>query len=113
MYTFRRFEGFLILSSSSVSPQIVTVNCARLIKTDQHSTNGIVHVVDRVITAISNTVHSIIDVDENLETLRVSTSVSQFKMNKSQSSHISSVRSSVVALKLSSLLPQTFTSSQI
>uniref|UniRef100_A0A8D3BNA3 Transforming growth factor-beta-induced protein ig-h3 n=1 Tax=Scophthalmus maximus TaxID=52904 RepID=A0A8D3BNA3_SCOMX len=33
---------------------VVTVNCARLIKPDQHATNGIVHVVDRVITAISN-----------------------------------------------------------
>ena len=52
--------------------QIVTVNCARLIKTDQHATNGIVHVVDRVITAISNNVHSFIDTDDDLETLRVS-----------------------------------------
>ncbi|XP_039975379.1 transforming growth factor-beta-induced protein ig-h3 [Xiphias gladius] len=49
---------------------IVTVNCARLIKPDQHATNGIVHVVDRVITAISNNVHTLIDVDEDLETLR-------------------------------------------
>ncbi|XP_056139471.1 transforming growth factor-beta-induced protein ig-h3 isoform X2 [Lampris incognitus] len=49
---------------------IVTVNCARLIKTDQHATNGIVHVVDRVITAISNNVHSFLDTDEDLETLR-------------------------------------------
>ncbi|XP_061749234.1 transforming growth factor-beta-induced protein ig-h3-like isoform X2 [Nerophis ophidion] len=49
---------------------IVTVNCARLIKADQHATNGIVHVVDRVITAISNNVHVLIDVDEDLETLR-------------------------------------------
>ncbi|CAK6977245.1 transforming growth factor-beta-induced protein ig-h3 [Scomber scombrus] len=49
---------------------IVTVNCARLIKPDQHATNGIVHVVDRVITAISNNVHTLIDVDDDLETLR-------------------------------------------
>lgn len=49
---------------------IVTVNCARLIKPDQHATNGIVHVVDRVITAISNNVHTLIDIDEDLETLR-------------------------------------------
>ncbi|KAM7000464.1 transforming growth factor-beta-induced protein ig-h3 [Tautogolabrus adspersus] len=49
---------------------IVTVNCARLIKPDQHATNGIVHVVDRVITAISNNVNSLIDVDDDLETLR-------------------------------------------
>jgi len=48
------------------------VNCARLIKPDQHATNGIVHVVDRVITAVSNSVHALIDVDDDLETLRVS-----------------------------------------
>lgn len=50
----------------------MTVNCARLVKPDQHATNGIVHVVDRVITAISNNMQSIIDIDDDLETLRVS-----------------------------------------
>ncbi|KAM4555226.1 transforming growth factor-beta-induced protein ig-h3 isoform 2-T2 [Odontesthes bonariensis] len=50
---------------------IVTVNCARLIKPDQHATNGIVHVVDRVITAVTNDMQSIIDVDDDLETLRM------------------------------------------
>ncbi|XP_077957772.1 transforming growth factor-beta-induced protein ig-h3 [Gasterosteus aculeatus] len=50
---------------------IVTVNCARLIKPDQHATNGIVHVVDRVITAISNNMNTLIDVDDDLETLRM------------------------------------------
>ncbi|KAM6977872.1 transforming growth factor-beta-induced protein ig-h3 [Aplochiton taeniatus] len=49
---------------------IVTVNCARLIKTDQHATNGIVHMVDRVITAITNNVHTFLDTDDDLETLR-------------------------------------------
>ncbi|MEQ2172071.1 hypothetical protein GOODEAATRI_017285, partial [Goodea atripinnis] len=49
---------------------IVTVNCARLIKPDQHATNGIVHVIDRVITAVSNNMQSIIDIDDDLETLR-------------------------------------------
>ncbi|XP_056626422.1 transforming growth factor-beta-induced protein ig-h3 [Triplophysa dalaica] len=49
---------------------IVTVNCARLVKTDQQATNGIVHVVDRVITAITNNIHSMIDTDDELETLR-------------------------------------------
>lgn len=51
--------------------QIITVNCARLIKPDQHATNGIVHVVDRVITAISNNVNTLIEVDDDLATLRV------------------------------------------
>ncbi|KAM7389281.1 hypothetical protein PAMP_023267 [Pampus punctatissimus] len=50
---------------------IVTVNCARLIKPDQHATNGIVHVVDRVITAISNNVHTLIEIDDDLETLHM------------------------------------------
>ncbi|XP_073343641.1 transforming growth factor-beta-induced protein ig-h3 [Pagrus major] len=50
---------------------IVTVNCARLIKPDQHATNGIVHVVDRVITAVSNNVNTILDIDDDLETLRM------------------------------------------
>uniref|UniRef100_A0A8C1GKJ5 Transforming growth factor-beta-induced protein ig-h3 n=1 Tax=Cyprinus carpio TaxID=7962 RepID=A0A8C1GKJ5_CYPCA len=49
---------------------VVTVNCARLVKTDQHATNGIVHVVDRVITAITNNVNSLIDTDDDLDTLR-------------------------------------------
>ncbi|MFT7810151.1 transforming growth factor-beta-induced protein ig-h3 [Arapaima gigas] len=49
---------------------IVTVNCARLVKTDQHATNGMVHVVDRVITAITNDIHSFLDTDDDLETLR-------------------------------------------
>lgn len=50
---------------------IVTVNCARLIKPDQHATNGIVHVIDRVITAVSNNMNSIIEVNDDLETLRM------------------------------------------
>lgn len=54
-----------------VLSQIVTVNCARLVKTDQHATNGIVHVVDRVITAITNNINSLIDTDDDLDTLRV------------------------------------------
>ncbi|XP_051935309.1 transforming growth factor-beta-induced protein ig-h3 [Hippocampus zosterae] len=49
---------------------IVTVNCARLIKPDQHATNGIVHVVDRVITAVSGNAHALVDADDELETLR-------------------------------------------
>lgn len=65
--------ALIALSATSVcrTLQIVTVNCARLIKPDQHATNGIVHVVDRVITAVSNNIHTLIEMDEDLETLRV------------------------------------------
>ncbi len=65
---------------SFLSPQIVTVNCARLIKPDQHATNGIVHVVDRVITAISSNINTLLEVEDNLETLRVSTSADHGEM---------------------------------
>ncbi|KAK2838627.1 hypothetical protein Q7C36_013441 [Tachysurus vachellii] len=49
---------------------IVTVNCARLVKTDQHATNGIVHVVDRVITAVTNNIQSFLETDDDLTTLQ-------------------------------------------
>ncbi|KAG9272518.1 transforming growth factor-beta-induced protein ig-h3 [Astyanax mexicanus] len=49
---------------------IVTVNCARLVKTDQHATNGIVHVVDRVITAITNNVNAFLETEDELQSLQ-------------------------------------------
>ncbi|CAJ1059320.1 transforming growth factor-beta-induced protein ig-h3 isoform X1 [Xyrichtys novacula] len=63
------YQGFHV-HIHHYSNGIVTVNCARLIKPDQHATNGIVHVVDRVITAISNNVNTLVEVDDDLETLR-------------------------------------------
>ncbi|XP_066505014.1 transforming growth factor-beta-induced protein ig-h3 [Hoplias malabaricus] len=49
---------------------IVTVNCARLVKTDQHATNGIVHVVDRVITAVTNNVNTFLETEDDLQSLQ-------------------------------------------
>ncbi|XP_028668484.1 transforming growth factor-beta-induced protein ig-h3 [Erpetoichthys calabaricus] len=49
---------------------IVTVNCARLMKADQHATNGVVHVIDRVITSITSTIQDTIELEDSLETLR-------------------------------------------
>ncbi|XP_065136874.1 periostin, osteoblast specific factor b isoform X2 [Paramisgurnus dabryanus] len=48
---------------------IVTVNCARIIYGNQVATNGVVHVIDRVITAVGNTIQDVIDVDDDLSTL--------------------------------------------
>ncbi|XP_041079469.1 transforming growth factor-beta-induced protein ig-h3-like isoform X1 [Polyodon spathula] len=48
---------------------IVTVNCARLMKADQHATNGVVHIIDRVITAITSTIQQSIVDNDLLETL--------------------------------------------
>ncbi|KAJ8368557.1 hypothetical protein SKAU_G00085850 [Synaphobranchus kaupii] len=48
---------------------IVTVNCARIIHGNQVATNGVVHVIDRVITAAGNTIQDVIEVDDDLSSL--------------------------------------------
>ena len=52
--------------------QVVTVNCARIIHCNQVATNGVVHVIDRVITAVGNTIQDVIEVDDDLTSLSVS-----------------------------------------
>lgn len=53
--------------------QVVTVNCARIIHGNQVATNGVVHVIDRVISAVGTTIQDFIEVDDDLSTLSVST----------------------------------------
>ncbi|CAK6968921.1 periostin%2C osteoblast specific factor b [Scomber scombrus] len=48
---------------------VVTVNCARIIHGNQVATNGIVHVIDRVISSVGNTIQDVIEVDDDLTTL--------------------------------------------
>ncbi|XP_060621305.2 transforming growth factor-beta-induced protein ig-h3 [Anolis sagrei] len=48
---------------------IVTVNCARLLKADHHATNGVVHLIDKVISTTTNNILQIVEVEEDLETL--------------------------------------------
>ncbi|KAI4878242.1 hypothetical protein NFI96_020365 [Prochilodus magdalenae] len=48
---------------------VVTVNCARIIHGNQVATNGVVHVIDRVITAVGNTIQDVIEVDDELSSL--------------------------------------------
>ncbi|CAL8265532.1 unnamed protein product [Merluccius merluccius] len=45
---------------------IVTVNCARILHGNQVATNGVVHVVDRVVSSVSNTIKDILEYDDNL-----------------------------------------------
>lgn len=52
---------------------MVTVNCARIIYGNQVATNGVVHVIDRVISAVGSTMQDFIEVDDDLTTLSVST----------------------------------------
>ncbi|XP_063148350.1 transforming growth factor-beta-induced protein ig-h3 [Candoia aspera] len=49
---------------------IVTVNCARLLKADHHATNGVVHLIDKVISTTSNSILQVVEIEESLETLR-------------------------------------------
>ncbi|XP_017346349.1 periostin, osteoblast specific factor b isoform X1 [Ictalurus punctatus] len=48
---------------------VVTVNCARIIHGNQVATNGVVHVIDRVITAVSNTIQDVLEVEDDLSSL--------------------------------------------
>ena len=48
------------------------MNCARIIHGNQVATNGVVHVIDRVITAVGNTIQDVIEIDDDLTSLSVS-----------------------------------------
>ncbi|XP_062262499.1 periostin-like isoform X2 [Platichthys flesus] len=45
---------------------VVTVNCARIIHGNQVATNGVVHVIDRVISAVGRTIKDVLDVEDDL-----------------------------------------------
>ncbi|XP_071990541.1 periostin isoform X2 [Engystomops pustulosus] len=49
---------------------IVTVNCARIIHGNQIATNGVVHVLDRVVTAVGNTIEDFIESEDELSSFR-------------------------------------------
>ncbi|XP_041865038.1 periostin-like isoform X2 [Melanotaenia boesemani] len=45
---------------------VVTVNCARIIHGNQMATNGVVHVIDRAISGVGNTIKDILDSNDDL-----------------------------------------------
>ncbi|XP_078242829.1 periostin isoform X19 [Pogona vitticeps] len=49
---------------------VVTVNCARVIHGNQIATNGVVHVIDRVLTPVGNTIEDFIEAEDDLSSLR-------------------------------------------
>ncbi|XP_076138503.1 periostin, osteoblast specific factor b [Alosa pseudoharengus] len=55
---------------------IVTVNCARIIHGNQVATNGVVHVIDRVITAVGRTIQDVIETEDDLSSLMTAASAS-------------------------------------
>ncbi|XP_059394998.1 periostin isoform X2 [Carassius carassius] len=48
---------------------VVTVNCARIIHGNQVATNGVVHVIDRVISVVSQTIKEVINSNDDLASL--------------------------------------------
>uniref|UniRef100_A0A9J8BPL9 Periostin n=1 Tax=Cyprinus carpio carpio TaxID=630221 RepID=A0A9J8BPL9_CYPCA len=50
---------------------VVTVNCARIIHANQVATNGVVHVIDRVISFAVQTIMDEIETNDDLTTLKV------------------------------------------
>lgn len=66
----------------------MTVNCARIIHGNQMATNGVVHVIDRVISAAGNTIKEILDVSDELSSFSVcniNTTLSTLKLTTGDS----------------------------
>ncbi|XP_077955893.1 periostin, osteoblast specific factor b isoform X3 [Gasterosteus aculeatus] len=57
------------LQINHYSNGVVTVNCARIIHANQVATNGVVHVLDRVISSVGNTIQEVVDIEDELTTL--------------------------------------------
>ncbi|XP_051542073.1 periostin-like isoform X2 [Myxocyprinus asiaticus] len=51
---------------------VVTVNCARIIHGNQVATNGVVHVIDRVINVVGQTIKDVIETNNELTSLSAS-----------------------------------------
>lgn len=49
----------------------MTVNCARIVHGNQVATNGVVHVIDRVISAVGSTIQDVLDVNDELSSFNV------------------------------------------
>ena len=51
----------------------IHVNSVDVPDNDLMATNGVVHVVDRVVSSVGNSIAEVLDVDDDLTTLTVST----------------------------------------
>ncbi|KAG6931670.1 periostin [Chelydra serpentina] len=49
---------------------VVTINCARIIHGNQIATNGVVHVIDRVLTPAGNTIQEFLEAEDDVSSLR-------------------------------------------
>eukprot|EP00064_Thunnus_orientalis_P001374 superscaffoldBa00000093_g1377 len=66
---------------------IVTVNCARIIHGNQVATNGVVHVIDRVISAVANTIKDVLDVTDDLSSFNAAVLASGMMDKLNQPGH--------------------------
>ncbi|KAM3869243.1 periostin-like [Diretmus argenteus] len=66
---------------------IVTVNCARIIHANQVATNGVVHVIDRVISAVGNTIADVLEVNEELSSFKAAAMASGVMEKLTQPGH--------------------------
>uniref|UniRef100_A0AAY5EXH8 Periostin, osteoblast specific factor a n=1 Tax=Electrophorus electricus TaxID=8005 RepID=A0AAY5EXH8_ELEEL len=67
--TLESMHSKLGLYINHYSNGIITVNCARIIHGNQVATNGVVHVIDRVIAPVKNTIRDVIGTNEELSSL--------------------------------------------
>ncbi|XP_038564508.1 periostin-like isoform X1 [Micropterus salmoides] len=66
---------------------VVTVNCARIVHGNQVATNGVVHVIDRVITAVGNTIKDVLDNSDELSSFSAAVLASGMMDKLDQSGH--------------------------
>ncbi|XP_068173301.1 periostin, osteoblast specific factor b isoform X2 [Antennarius striatus] len=67
--TFPSMDNDLGLLINHYSTGVVTVNCARIIHGNQVATNGVVHVIDRVISSVGTSIKDVLEADDDLTTL--------------------------------------------
>ncbi|XP_072515685.1 periostin [Salminus brasiliensis] len=72
----------LHLHINHYSNGIVTVNCARIIHANQVATNGVVHLIDRVISAVGSTMKEVINSHEDLSSLSAAFNVESSLLEK-------------------------------
>ncbi|XP_030648505.1 periostin isoform X3 [Chanos chanos] len=67
--TLESMQNKLGLYINHYSNGVVTVNCARIIHANQLATNGVVHVIDRVISPVKSSIKDVIETNGDLTSL--------------------------------------------
>ncbi|CAN9501852.1 unnamed protein product [Ophioblennius macclurei] len=85
--TFTSMYNDLGLHINHYSNGIVTVNCARIIHGNQVATNGVVHVIDRVISAVGNTIKDHLEASDELTSFSTAALASDLMEKLGQPGH--------------------------